>query len=54
MSKIYDGYADYSTYLPSFSTFTRQSWKPSSPAQLFRFDSEKYEELKKRGFNFEL
>ena len=24
------------------------------PAQLFRFDAEKYEKLKKRGFNFEL
>ena len=24
------------------------------PAQLFRFDTEKYEKLKKRGFNFEL
>jgi 8-oxo-dGTP diphosphatase len=24
------------------------------PAQLFRFDADKYEKLKKRGFNFEL
>jgi 8-oxo-dGTP diphosphatase len=24
------------------------------PAQLYRFDAEKYEKLKKRGFNFEL
>ena len=24
------------------------------PAQLFRFDTDKYEKLKKRGFNFEL
>jgi 8-oxo-dGTP diphosphatase len=24
------------------------------PAQLFRFDVEKYEKLRKRGFNFEL
>jgi len=24
------------------------------PAQLFRFDADKYEKFKKRGFNFEL
>ena len=27
---------------------------PHRPAQLFRFDADKYEKLKKRGFNFEL
>src|SRR5882672_9979112 len=27
---------------------------PHRPAQLFRFDAEKYDKLKKRGFNFEL
>jgi len=27
---------------------------PHRPAQLFRFDGDKYEKLKKRGFNFEL